>query len=344
MNSCHLWVLICGCTDVHGVHLPISQGNARGTVAWPGVSYRTHEVRVKFSAGELSLTLSVWLPDGAGPFPVVLDIDGCWKCFSDDIIRTVVDRGYIAASVDRTEAADDNKDHYRDSGLYRIFPAAEFGVCSAWAWAAHRCVDALIGMKEVQSNGIAVTGHSRGGKAAILAGVTDERIAVTNPNNSGCGGAGLLRLKGSRAEEINSFWSRDTGEPQNAFWFGKGWHNSRKQDDQLPYDSHFLHAMVAPRALLLTEAYEDSGANPASSYLAAQHARQVYSTLGVGESIGWAFREGGHAHGPEDYGALLDFMDVCIKKKPIIRDFQRQLYPDLADILKRFDDPTRVQY
>ena len=104
-------------------------------------------------------------------------------------------------------------DHYRDSGLYRLYPDAEFGVCSAWAWAAHRCVDALLTMDEVQSDGIAVTGHSRGGKTAILAGATDERIAVTNPNNSGCGGAGLLRLKGSRAEEINSFWSRDTGEP-----------------------------------------------------------------------------------------------------------------------------------
>ena len=82
-------------------------------------------------------------------------------------------------------------------------------MCSAWAWAAQRCVDALLTMDLVQSDGIAVTGHSRGGKTAILAGATDERIAVTNPNNSGTGGAGLLRLKGSRAEEINSFWSDD---------------------------------------------------------------------------------------------------------------------------------------
>ena len=131
---------------------------------------------------------------------------------------------------------------------------------------------------------------------------------------------------------------------QNAFWFGKGWHESRKQDDTLPYDAHFLHAMVAPRGLLLTEAYEDSGANPASSYLAAQTARQVYSLLGAEENIGWAFRESGHNHAPDDYGALLDFMDARIRREPVIRDFQRQLYPDLAQVLKRFGDPTRVPH
>ena len=35
------------------------------------------------------------------------------------------------------------------------------------------------------------------------------------------------------------------------------------RDGTLSYDNHYLHAMVAPRALLLTEAYEDFGANPA---------------------------------------------------------------------------------
>eukprot|EP01050_Picozoa_sp_SAG11_P030448 SAG11_NODE_9016_length_953_cov_1.264637_1_plen_62_part_00 len=30
------------------------------------------------------------------------------------------------------------------AGLYRVFPNAEFGVVSAWAWAVHRAVDALL--------------------------------------------------------------------------------------------------------------------------------------------------------------------------------------------------------
>ena len=45
------------------------------------------------------------------------------------------------------------------------------------------------------------------GKTAMLAGATDERIAITNPNNSGIGGASLNRLKGVGSEEVNSFWT-----------------------------------------------------------------------------------------------------------------------------------------
>ena len=37
---------------------------------------------------------------------------------------------------------------------------------------------ALITLKEVRSKAIAITGHSRGGKTVLLAGATDERIAL----------------------------------------------------------------------------------------------------------------------------------------------------------------------
>ena len=227
-------------------------------------------MRTRFAGGgELSLTLSLWRPPGDGPFPVVLDGDGCWRYFDDQVVRQVVARGNIAASFDRTEAAADNKDAYRQTGLYRLLPDATFGVLSAWAWAFHRCVDALVGMADVRADGIAVTGHSRGGKAALLAGVTDERIAVTNPNNSGIGGAGLNRLKVKHSEVIDDFYGSG-----NIFWFGQGFKDHRHRDAELPYDQHYLLALVAPRLLLLTEAYEDHAANPAGTYVAAQAARE----------------------------------------------------------------------
>ena len=56
-------------------------------------------------------------------------------------------------------------------------------------------------------------------------------------------------------------------------------------------------------------------------------------------NIGWAWRESGHNHAAEDYKALLDFMDLYFRgdEKPLGaphgRDFQRELYPDLAEIL-----------
>jgi hypothetical protein len=297
---------------------------------WPGIQYQTYEVRTRFpGGGEIFLTLSLWKPPGDGPFPLLLDGDGCWRYFNDDGIRKVLERGNIAASVDRTEAAADNKDAYRNTGLYRLFPDAEFGVCPAWAWAIHRCVDALTTFKDVRADGIAITGHSRGGKTILLAGATDERIAITNPNNSGIGGAGLNRLKMKGSEVIDDFFGSG-----NIFWFGREFAAHRHRDAQLPYDNHYLHALVAPRALLLTEAYEDHSANPAGTYAAALSAREVYDILGKKDAIGWAYRESGHAHLPEDYTALFDFMDHCLHERHPRRDFQRKLYPNLSELLQ----------
>ena len=94
-----------------------------------------------------------------------------------------------------------------------------------------------------------------------------------------------------------------------------------------------MHALVAPRKLLLTEAYEDYAANPAGTYAAAISAQRVYQMLKQKKSIGWSYRESGHAHLLEDYTALLDFMDFHFRHKKNNRDFQRKLYPDLDTIL-----------
>ena len=303
-----------------------SKGRIR---TWPGVNTRTYEVRVGFPDGrELSLTLFLWIPPGDGPFPVVLDGDGCWRYFNDSIVHQVVTRGNIAASFDRTEAAADNKDRFRETGLYRLFPDATFGALAAWAWAYHRCIDALTSFQEVRADAIGVTGHSRGGKTVLLAGATDERIAVTNPNDSGIGGAGLHRMKVEGSEKVDSFFGSG-----NIFWFGREFSEYRHRDAELPYDQHFLYALVAPRRLLVTDAYEDFGSNPPGSYAACQAARGVYNLLGAPDAIGWAMREGGHTHSRADYDALLDFMDRHLHARELRRDFQRPLYPHLDSLV-----------
>ena len=110
----------------------------------PGITYRSIEVRTRFAAGEeLSFVLNLWVPPGDGPFPVVIDGDGYWRYFDDAVVDSVLARGYAAASFNRTAVAADNKEIYRDTGLYRLFPDATFGALAAWAWAYHRCVDVL---------------------------------------------------------------------------------------------------------------------------------------------------------------------------------------------------------
>ena len=91
------------------------------------VAYHTYEIRVNVAGGEIRFPLSLWIPPGDGPFPVVLDGDGCWRYFNDEVVRSVLERGYIAASFDRTALAADNPDRYRETGLYRLMPGAECG-------------------------------------------------------------------------------------------------------------------------------------------------------------------------------------------------------------------------
>ncbi|MEW6755618.1 MAG: hypothetical protein AB1505_32275 [Candidatus Latescibacterota bacterium] len=294
-----------------------------------GLRYQTYEVRTAFPGGqEVSLVLKAWVPPGDGPFPVVLSGDGCWRYFDDGIVRQVTARGSIAASFDRTGAAADNRGIYRDTGLYRVFPDAQFGALAAWAWAYHRCVDALCGLELVRAAQIAITGHSRGGKAVLLAGATDERIAITNPNDSGIGGSGLNRWKAEGSEVVDDFI-----RVGSIFWFGPGWAQYQHRDRELPYDQHFLHALVAPRGLLVGEAYGDPGANPPGSYAACQAARAVYGMLGAPEKLGWAVREGVHGHFASDFEALLDFVDWHFHQRRGVRHFQREAYPDLDALL-----------
>jgi len=297
------------------------------------VDFYTYEVRCDVAGAEISFSLNLWIPrdgggPGEGPKPVVLDGDGCWRYFNDDVVARILARGNIAASFDRTALAADNKDNYRDTGLYRLLPEAAFGALSAWAWGYHRCVDVLTTLDDVRADQIAITGHSRGGKAVLLAGATDDRIALVNPNDSGTGGSAPNHRKTRRAEVVESFFGSG-----NIFWFGKNFADHRGRDSKLPYEQHYLHALVAPRYLLVTEAYEDPGASPPGSYASCMEALRVYDFLRSPQALGWAFREGGHNHQVDDYEALLDLMDRAFHGRPVRRDFQRPLFPDLDRLL-----------
>ena len=260
--------------------------------------------------GASAFGLRIFLPADAIPHPVLINGDACWHYATDEVIAAVLGRGTVLAQFNRVELASDLAGTDTPQVMNAVLGGQPCSALAAWAWGYHRAVDALLQLEDIDPACIAVVGHSRGGKAALLAGATDERIALTSANNSGAGGAGCFRWQGPGAETLADIVA--------AFphWFGPQLARFAGREHELPFDQHFLKALIAPRALLTTEALGDLWANPMGSWQTHRAARAVYALLGVSQRIAIAFREGGHAHTLADWNTLLDFCDAVFYGKP----------------------------
>jgi len=209
---------------------------------------------------------------------------------------------------------------------------APHAALASWAWGYHRAIDALLQLSQQRSSPawarvdplrIAVVGHSRGGKAALLAGATDTRIALTSANNSGAGGAGSWRWLGPGAESL--------ADITRAFphWFAPALQQFAGREQGLPFDQHFLKALIAPRALLTTEALGDAWANPQGSWLTHRAAQPVYDLLGVPDRLAQAWRPGEHAHTLADWHTLLDFSDTVFRGHAMAPGLDQNPFPEL---------------
>lgn len=305
-------------------HMPPAPGNVKATELSSSVNQETGAVEKSLLLtmgpdNKISTHLDLTIPRGQGPFPVIITGDLSWGKIKDPIPAHVVKRGYILAEFNRTEIVPDSKER---TGAYAAYPEYDWGAAAAWAWGYHRVVDYLLTRDDVDRARIAITGHSRGGKATLIAGATDERIALTAPNNSGCGGAGCYRFQADKSEDIAAILKNFP------FWFQPNFKDFIGRVDRLPFDQHSVKALVAPRALLSTEALGDLWANPEGTqqtYLAARH---VYDFLGASDKIGIYFRQGKHEQNEQDWLVLLDFADRVFFGRMGNRRFDELAFPN----------------
>jgi len=267
-----------------------------------------------------SVPVIVTVPPGKGPFPVIVKGDLCWGRVKPEIVANIVKHGYILAEFDRTAVAPDKND--APGGVRPLYPEADWGTLAAWAWGFHRVVDYLTGRPDVDAKKIVVTGHSRGGKAALLAGALDERVALTVPNGSGCGGAGCYRVQPPKTEDIAAITK------SFPYWFSARFPEFVGHVDLLPFDQHEVKALVAPRALLTTDGLGDIWANGPGTQATYQAAKEVFKFLGAEDKIGIHYREGKHDQLAEDFDALLAFADHLFFNKPSDVPLDKLPFPD----------------
>ena len=285
---------------------------------WPGTRLRTCRV---LADGVSAFLLQLFVPQGPGPFPVVVNGDACWHHADDAVLQELLGRGYVFAQFNRVEVAPDPGGP--PQGLPMPEAPAQSGALASWAWAYHRVVDVLLSLDWIDPSAIAVVGHSRGGKAALLAGATDTRIALTSANNSGAAGAGSFRWLGPGAETLSDLVNRF------GHWFAPQLRSFVGREAALAFDQNLLKALIAPRALLTTEAQGDLWANPQGSWQSHRAAQCVFDLLSAPHPPAIRFRAGGHAHTLADWRVLLDYADAVFRGVAMPTMPSRDPYPGL---------------
>lgn len=317
-----------GPPDTPKIHLLLVVPNNRKGPApvFVGMNFNGNHTLLKDPAVRLP---TEWVPAGA---PGVKDNRatdaGRGAVIDASALDQSIARGYAVATFycgdvdpDRPDVREGVQPHLRKKGE-APWPH-DWGTIAAWAWGVSRAVDYLRTDKDIDKDRIAVVGHSRLGKAAIVAGAFDERIALVIPLQAGCGGTAPSRTRSPDAETVKII---NTHFPH---WFDGAFKEFNDQVDKLPFDQNCLAVLVAPRPLLYANATEDKWANPQGQFEMLRSADAVYRLLGAGGLetkempevgklsdgvLGYYIRPGKHSMTRGDWKVFLDYADKRLGK------------------------------
>ena len=152
----------------------------------------------------------------------------------------------------------------------------DWGSLRAWAWGASRALDYFETDKSIDAKKVAIEGHSRYGKAALVTLAYDARFATGFISSSGEGGAKLHRRNaGEIVENVAS-----SGEYH---WMAGNFikYAGPLNWGDMPVDSHELIAMCAPRPVFISSGNVGDGwVDARGMFMAAVAAGPVYKLLG----------------------------------------------------------------
>jgi len=292
--------------------MPPPPGNLRAVVTGERQegAVTVRDVRLEFGPGhKATLRLQLLIPPGPGPFPVFLTN----HMRNRPWVATAVRRGYIGCiyfALDPMYGATDDSDAYID-----LYPEYDFSCLARWAWSAMRAVDYLHTLPQVDKAKIAITGHSRNGKQALLAAAFDERIGAVSLSSGNTGEGNPWRY--TTPTFANESIEQITGNFPH--WFHPRLRFFAGREHKLPVDQNMLMALVAPRGLLLASAFSEGQGAPFGFEQAYRSARRVYEWLGHSDRIGLSLRAGEHPTTAGDIEQYVDFFDSVFARKTFAR-------------------------
>jgi hypothetical protein len=211
---------------------------------------------------------------------------------------------------------------YRTTRFFPEYPNYDWGLLRAWAWGASRIVDFLITDPTINKNALIITGISRTGKSALIAGAFDDRISMIAPVASSGGGTPAYRFSGTVPDRGGKEGlTEEVAKYPN--WFSPHLHQFWGQPEKLPFDEHWFLALAAPRPFIALEGDHDQNVNQNGVYQSWIAARPAYELFHDADRLGvnWADRPHGMVQG--DWDALLAFADKFLVGKPVNRRFDQ---------------------
>lgn len=286
--------------------------------------------------GKGSFVLTAFIPRQEKPAPafVLICNRSDLKKYIDPTRRTksgywpaeeIVARGYAAITFYNGDIAPDWNTGNRE-GVFKCFEPAGarkgtslWGTLSAWAWGASRVLDWIETDTLLDAKRVAVVGHSRGGKTALVAAVYDKRFAMACSNCSGCSGAKLNHIYLPKSEHISQIIKNFP------YWFCQNYFMYANLDHKLPFDQHQFIALIAPRLVCVASATDDKWAGPLGEWWSAKLASPAWELYGkkglVADTmpapdspqqdgcVSYHIRTGSHELTSYDWNRYMDFAD-----------------------------------
>ena len=236
------------------------------------------------------LTLHQPLTSGDRGVAVLLSPDGCWPhVVNAAAMAAVTAQGVCLAHFDRLLFAHDRPDAQPGGTVHARWPKRPFSALSAWAWGLLANAQALRQIQSDKAFKLGIMGHSRGGKAALLAGALAPDVALAVAHNTGCAGAASFQFNDGHSETLTAL------QAQFPHWLSPGCKRSPVRAQIEALDNRALLECLTGRHLCVMQADDDLWANPQGTRHAVARLQSHWDALGLGAKLHHFTRDGGHA-------------------------------------------------
>jgi hypothetical protein len=245
--------------------------------------------------------------------------------------QQVVAKGWGYATIAPNSIQADNGAGLRDGIIGLVNKGQQrkpddWGSLKAWGWGAGRALDYFETDKAIDAKKVAIQGHSRYGKAAIVTMAYDSRFATGFISSSGEGGAKLHRRNAGEIVE-------NVAGSNEYHWMAGNFikYAGPLTWNDMPVDAHELVALCAPRPVFISSGEKGDGwVDARGMFMAGVGAGPVYKLLGkkdlgvtefpkvetalVDGEIAFRQHTSGHTPGP-NWPTFLDYAARYFKNK-----------------------------